>query len=130
MDSTERWEVALKTAEFKFPNAIAFISDVNGGTAPYPTWGALVQSTPSCISVACTPGSEGPTTVTVGFGDGVDPGGTPAFQGTLDTPSGTLVVTTVDRRIVVSFEVARTTTRVRIWVNDPSVPDRVVIGVQ
>jgi hypothetical protein len=120
----------VKTTEFKFPNAIAFISDVNGGVAPYPTWGALVQSTRSCIAVACTPDSEGATSITVGAEDNVDPGGTPAFQGTLDTPSGMLVVTTVDRRVVVSFEVARTTMSVRVWVNDPSVPDRVVIGVR
>jgi hypothetical protein len=130
MDPTQQWESAVKTAEFKFPNAIAFISDVNGGVAPYPTWGALVQSTPSCIAVACTPDSEGATSITVGAEDNVNPGGTSAFQGTLDTPSGTLVVTTVDRRVVMSFEVARTTTSVRVWANDPSVPDRVVIGVQ
>jgi hypothetical protein len=120
----------VKNIQFNFPNGILFISDVDGGLAPYPKWGALVQSTPSCISVACTPDSEGPTDVIIGAAENVNPGGTPVFDGKLDTPNRTLVVSTVDRQTVVSVQVRRAMIHVRVWVNEPTVPDRVIIGVE
>jgi hypothetical protein len=91
--------------------------------------GALVQSTSSCISVACTPDSEGATDVTIGASNEVDPGVAPAFDGNLDTPDRTVVVSTVDLRQIASVQVQRDATRVRIWVNDPAIPDRITIGV-
>jgi hypothetical protein len=119
----------MKDVQFRFPNGILFVSDATGGSAPYPKWGALVQSTPSCISVACTPDSEGPTDVIIGAGNEVDPGAVPAFDGNLDTPDRTVVVSTVDLRKMASIQVTGDATRVRIWVNDSTVPDRVTIGV-
>jgi hypothetical protein len=45
------------------------------------------------------------------------------------TPDRTVVVSTVDLRKIASTQVTGDATRVRIWVNDSTVPDRVTIGV-
>ena len=110
------------------PNSLLFISDLDGGKPPYPTRGAHVLATESCISIACRPWIDGETAVTLGPSRDVDPGKTPAFDGQLETPDRTIVISTVEGKLILKEDVSETTTRVRAWLNSPSMPDEVIVG--
>src|SRR5262249_10605559 len=62
-------------------NSLIFVSDPAGGAVPDWIRGALILSTPSCISVGCYPEQDGPTQVVLGKRQDVDPGDPPAFEG-------------------------------------------------
>jgi hypothetical protein len=110
-------------------NSLVFISDRDGGEAPYPVRGALILSTPSCISVGCYPEQDGPTEITLGKASELDPGTQPAFDGDLETPHHAVIVSTVERSTVLQSAVPDTRTRVRIWLSHPRWPDKVIIGL-
>lgn len=112
------------------PNSLLFVSDPNGGKAPYPVRGALILSTDSCISVGCYPEPDGPTEVVLGKMSEVDPGTDPAFEGMLETPGRAIVISTVTAETVMKTIVPGQRTRVRIWVNHPRWPDKIIIGVE
>jgi hypothetical protein len=112
------------------PNSLLFISDTDGGEPALPVLGAQILSTDSCLSIACYPWIDGETAVTLGPSREVDPGFSPAFDGELVTPTSTLVISTVDQKTILSDKVAGVRTRVRAWVNKPSMPDRVIIGFE
>jgi hypothetical protein len=111
------------------PNSIVFISDPNGGVAPRPVRGALILSSPSCVSVGCKMEQDGPTMFVLGRAPEVDPGGRPAFDGLLETPNQAIVVSTVERESLLADNVLTKRTRVRVWVNHPTEPDKVIVGV-
>jgi hypothetical protein len=46
-----------------------------------------------------------------------------------ETPSHAVVVWTVEDEMVLSAKVPDAETRVRIWVNHPTEPDKVIIGL-
>lgn len=110
------------------PNSLLVISDRNGGKPPYPVWGAQILSTPSCVTVACYPSQDGETEVTLGAAHIVDPHTHPVFDAMLETPGRAVIVSTVERETILKEQVQATFTRVRIWVNDPKFPDKVIIG--
>ena len=64
----------------------------------------------------------------LGEADVVDPGFNPAFEGELETPSQRLMVSTVAFEPVVTMDVSTTRTHVRVWVNHPEWPDKVIVG--
>lgn len=117
------------TARVAPPNSILFISDSSGGDVPEPIWGQLILSTPSCISVGCLMFLDGETEVTLGSADEVNPGELPPFDADLKTPNRDVTVWTVEREVVLKTAVPGSKTRVRIWVNHPTEPDRVIIGL-
>jgi hypothetical protein len=128
---TVRWAAAVtKSAKIAPPNSLLFISDPDGGVAPYPIRGAQVLATDSCVSIACFPSIDGETAVTLGAGHEVDPGNPPVFDGTLATPSREIVISTVQRETILSENVPGTVTRIRAWVNRPSMPDQIIVGVE
>src|SRR5215218_9306222 len=110
----------IKTA---VPNGVLFIADAGGGLAPDPIRGVPIQATRSCIAA----GSE--TAITVGPSRAVDPGYSRSFDGELDTPARTLTVSTVNQGKILATRVPTGSTRVRIWVNHPTLPDNVIIGL-
>ena len=87
-------------------------------------------ATSSCISIACYPEQDGPTTVTLGPLWEVEHEEQPAFSGYLETPNRAVVVSTVDQQTVVEAKVPKTRTHVRIWLNHPRWPDQVTIGLE
>ena len=105
------------------------ISDPNRGQGPEFIEGELILSTPSRISVGCLMFADGETEVTLGPTDEVDPGGLPAFDATLETPNHAVVVWTVEDETVLSAKVPNVETRVLIWVNHPTEPDKIIIGL-
>lgn len=111
------------------PNSLLYISDSRGGTVPEWKRGAPILSSPSCISFSCLTFADGETDVTVGAASDVDPGVRPAFDGSLETPSRTLELSTVERNTVMQTAVPAESTRVRIWTNHPTEPDKVIVGL-
>lgn len=89
----------------------------------------MVVAEPHCIGVCCFPEIDGPTEIVIGAGVEVDPGGTPAFDGMLDTFNRKVVVTTVDEETVLSADVRNLRTRVRVWLSHPKWPEKVTIGL-
>ena len=100
-------------------NSLLFMTDAGGGTPPEPVWGAKIQSTPSCISFACFPEQDGPTEITVGSFKDVK----------LASPSRAIIVETAEHERVLSVDVAREKTKIRIWYSHPKWPDKIVIGL-
>jgi hypothetical protein len=72
---------------------------------------------------------DGATEVTLGAARDVDPGGRPAFDGMLETPSRIVIVATSERKTLLDSSVPGMGTRVRIWVNHPNEPDKVIVGL-
>lgn len=120
----------MSTIKIAPANSLLFISDVDGGKPPVPVRGRQILATESCLSIACYPWIDGETEVTLGPAREVDPGTPPAFDGELDTPSRTLVISTVDQKTILSENVPGIRTHVRAWVNRPSMPDKVVVGFE
>jgi hypothetical protein len=111
------------------PNSLLFIEDIAGGEPPRPVRDAQILSTPSCVSVACLAFMDGETEMVLGPAAEVDPGGKPAFDGIIATPSRKVAVTTVEGEAILVTAVPDTKTRVRVWTNRTREPDRVLIGV-
>jgi hypothetical protein len=110
-------------------NSLIFISDPAGGVIPEWIRDALILSTSSCISVGCYPEQDGPTEVILGGAQEVDPGFPPAFDRDLETPHRAVIVSTVERNTILQSKVTTMRTRVRIWVNHPRWPDKVIVGL-
>ena len=110
-------------------NSMLFLSDPDGGEPPIPVWGAKILSTPSCISFACNPEVDGPTEISLGTRQEVDPKTPAVFEGDLDTPHRAVIVSTVDKETVVRMDVPGTRTHVCIWYNHPRWPEKVTIGL-
>jgi hypothetical protein len=127
----EKQEATVTTSvKIAPPNSLLFISDIDGGEPPIPVLGAQILATGSCLSIACYPWIDGETAVTLGPSREVDPGTSPAFDGELETPSRTIVISTAEQKTILSDNVLGTRTRVRAWVNKPSMPDQVIIGFE
>jgi hypothetical protein len=122
--------VVTRSVKIAPPNSLLFISDTHGGEPPYPVRGAQILATESCVSIACYPSIDGETSVTLGPAREVDPGIAPAFDGSLNTPNRSIVISTVDRETVLVEKVPYATTRVKAWVNKPSMPDKVIVGFE
>jgi hypothetical protein len=111
-------------------NSLVFISDRDGGEPPTPIRGIRLLSTPSCISVGCYPEQDGDTEIVLGPRREVDPGGSPAFDGFLNTPHRTILVSAADHRKILEVKVPGVRTPIRIWTNDPQWPDKVFVGFE
>jgi hypothetical protein len=111
------------------PNSILLIADRSGGVVPSITRGQRIWSTPSCIVFGCLAFMDGETDVTLGVATDVDPGTPPAFEGLLETPNLSVVVSTVEWKTVLWAQVLSKKTWIRIWTNRSQEPDKVVIGI-
>ena len=72
---------------------------------------------------------DGETEIVLGLMHEINPGSRPAFDGMLETPSRAVVVSTVEEEVLLEAIVSSTRTRVRIWVNHPTEPDKVLVGL-
>ncbi|MCB1443943.1 MAG: hypothetical protein KDJ72_13065 [Methyloceanibacter sp.] len=105
------------------------ISDPDHGVGPEFIEGQLILSTPSRILCGCLMSDDGDTEVTLGPVTEVDPGALPTFDAKLETPHHRVDVWTVEDQTILSAKVPGDETRVRIWVNHPTEPDVVIIGL-
>jgi hypothetical protein len=72
---------------------------------------------------------DGETEVSLGNASDVNSGTQTAFDGILETPNLSVVVSTVEWETILSAAIPTTKTRVRIWTNHPTEPDKVVVGL-
>jgi hypothetical protein len=110
-------------------NSLIFIAARSGGEIPDWVRDKLILSTASCIAVGTYPEPDGPTEVVLGVSSEVDPGDVPAFDGSLETPDRSVVVSTVECATVLECDVWEAKTRIRIWLSHPRWPDKIVIGL-
>lgn len=111
-------------------NSLIGISDVQKGVIPEFMPESGIAATQSCILVSCYPEIEGETKITLGSATDIDPGGPPAFDGELTTPSGIVRIVTIDWKPLLEAAVSATTTRIRIWKNRPRWADEITIGLE
>jgi hypothetical protein len=116
------------SAKIAPPYSLIFIADSGRGEIPDRLVGSIT-STDSCIVVCCLAEIDGETEFTLGETHDVDPGTYPAFHGKLKTPNYQIVLHTAEAETILQATVPRRETIVRIWVNDPRQPDRVIVGV-
>lgn len=112
------------------PYSIVFIEDPTGGELPELAEGCRLAATNSCVAVGTQCEVDGETEFHLGARGDVDPGTQPAFRGKIDTPSKKLAIRSVPDEVVLQVPVRQTETMVSIWVNDPIVPDVIIVGVE
>lgn len=111
------------------PHSVVLIEDSIGGEIPTSMKRSLIVATDSCIAVGCRAEDDGETEIELGQCSSVDTGAQPEFEGLLSTPSRKLVVRTVQGVTLLEMPVQSAETKLRIWVNDPSEPDRIAVGI-
>ena len=119
----------VKSINLRVPNAIFFIRDAVTKDVPSIDKGVSIWSSPTCVAVGCVPDADGETKIVIGAPGGTDLARQPAFDGTLQTPSRLVNVDIVPGEKILEQQVPGTSTRIRVWVNDPIAPDRVMIGL-
>lgn len=110
------------------PYSLLFISDPNLGEEPEQT-GSHLLWTDTVISITCYDEYDGETSITLGDAADVAPAGSPVADRHILTPSGEVVVSTVELAVVLRATVPSARTRVRIWENHPSEPDEIIVGL-
>jgi hypothetical protein len=90
--------------------------------------GELISFTSSCIKVRCLNDADGETWFTLGAYTDLHPKTALRFEGFLETPNRKIAIRTVELSIVLEVDVPTTRTYVRIWANDESEPDDVIVG--
>ena len=118
-----------KSTKVAPPHSLILIVDPSGGEIPPTMLGSLIASTDSCIAVACRSEVDGDTEFTLGETGYVSPAGEPAFQGGLKTPNRKVTLRTVTGQTILETPVLQQETMVRVWTNDSSEPDQVVVGI-
>lgn len=113
---------------FAPPNSIFFIEDQTRGKSPeIEEQRPRIWSTRSCIIVGCLMSQDGPTELILSDASGDAIAGTPAFDAILDTPSRVVEVSTSEREVLLRSVVPAHFTRVRIWTDDPSEPEHILV---
>ncbi len=94
-------------------------------------WGAVgVFGTEECLVVPCLYWNDGDTMITLGHSVDISVQTMPRlFDGLLKTPQRRVLLFDVHMPEIMSMTVAGEETRIRIWANHISEPDKITIGV-
>ena len=111
------------------PGCVLFVSDTQNEVPPPEMHGAAnVWSNADCIAVGCVSYmDEAPNVELIASNEAIDPG-TLAFDGWINTPNRCLAMLTQDNEVLLMKRVNEIRTRVRVWTNHGSEPDRIVVG--
>lgn len=120
----------METIRHAPPNSIVFISDIDGGEPPEHLDNALVHYSGSCVSVGCFLEIDGTTEISLGGAAEFTLSSAfhLAFDGMIATPSRKLIISDLDTVGLIDADVLDQNSRVRIWVNDLAMPNRVIVG--
>jgi len=110
------------------PNSLVLIGDTSDWVLPESMGQSLISATDSCVAVGCRAADDGETEFVLGSAREVDPGEPPAFEAVLRTPSRRIAVCSVLGESILDAGVDGQRTRVRVWLNDPVEPDRIIVG--
>ena len=119
----------LKSLSIAPSNSLLFVHDASGGKIPEITRDQRIWSTASCVAFGCLMFQDGETEVTLGPSAEMKQASKPAFDQYIETPTLSIVVSTVEDDVVMQSPVPTRATRVRIWTNHASEPDKVAIGL-
>ncbi len=110
------------------PNSLFVIDDSCDGIPPDTIPPSRIVASSSLLYVGCLMFQDGPTEITLGAADEVPHEGMIAFDGVLETPNRQIWISTVDYTVVAKQHVGTLNTRVRVWTNHPTEPDRIIVG--
>jgi hypothetical protein len=122
--------VMAKSAKLAAPHAVVVIGDPSDLELPSSMRNSLVAATASCVAVVCLCENECVTTFTLGPTREVNPGTEPVFRGSLRTPNRVIAIQSALCEVILECSVPEQQTRVRVWTNDMSEPDQVIVGVE
>jgi hypothetical protein len=117
-----------RSADFEAsPSCTIFVSDILGGEIPEPTRVGNCWFTSSCVAIGCISFMDGEAKVTLNAGEPDAATRMPVFDGFINTPRRLLIVSTPENNILLRSRVPNIRTRVRIFTNHPSEPDKIDI---
>lgn len=122
----------MQTIRHAPPNSIVFVSDTDGGAVPNPLhWSRdPINASSSCVCIGCYLEMYGETEFTLAATADISVG--PefhlAFDGEIDTPNKEVMVSDIDVDGLLRAAVPSEKTRIRVWLNDRKLADRVIIG--
>lgn len=119
----------MKSVRIAPPNSVILIEDSLGGDVPESMSRSLVASTDSCIAVGCRAEDDGETEIIIDDYSRSTTGQS-VFCGVLRTASRKLVVRTVLGEDLLEMHVPSSETKLTIWANDASEPNRIFVGVR
>jgi hypothetical protein len=111
------------------PNSVVLLSDVSGGDIPDSMRGVVVVATPTCIAVGCVSEADEPTEFVLAPLSELERSDEPVHMSRIQTPNRRVVLRTVLGLELLGLPVDTQSTEVKVWVNDPFEPDKVVIGL-
>ncbi len=111
------------------PSSVVLISDTSGGEIPKSMNDSLISATNSCVAVGCLSEDDGVTEFTLGTLSEFDRKDKPAFEGILKTPNYKVAIRSVLGQQLLELPVRQELTRLKIWVNDASEPNNVIVAV-
>lgn len=112
-------------------NSVILIMDRTIGDVPESMNDGLVSATSSCVAVGTLSEFDGETSITLTNDSTANkPQGHPVFDGHIDTPSGRLSICSITDEPLIECEVAKSQTKVLIWVNDELEPDEIYVAVK
>jgi hypothetical protein len=130
-----------KTAKITIapPHSIFFISDPDIEVVPKidgrtPT----IWATSSCLVIGCLMFQDGTTDLTLLAGEEADRGAVRlagdrefdrVFDGMLQSPGKRLVVSTSEKQVLLKLAVPAANSRIRVWTNHPTEPEKIVVLV-
>lgn len=118
----------MRSTKVPIQNGLVGIEDFVGGVAPEWVDGVQVLATASCVLVRCRHEIDGETELTLGAAADIVADAEPVFDGSIATPSRELMISDVLGVPLLRAPVDADATRVRVWVNHPVWPDRVMVA--
>jgi hypothetical protein len=118
-----------KSISLRVPNAVFFVTGLDAPEMPKIEREGTVWSTSSCVAIGCTPDVDGETRIAIGSPGQLSVTGKLVLDSHLPTPSRLVRFNIVPGKTILEQEVSGTTTRVRVWVNDPKEPNDITIGL-
>lgn len=118
----------MKTKRYAPENSIVFISGNLQSKPPEHVRGNMINYNETCVSVGCHPEIDGETEIHLGRADEISAEFEVVFDGIIETPNKTLMISTVEGTILLEDTVPALVTRLRVWLSHPRWPDKVVVG--
>jgi hypothetical protein len=111
------------------PNSIVFICDPSSREVDVPEYvtGQLIAATQSCISVGTLAEMDGETEISLSDVPSSAELGELVFDGMVRTPGRVVAVCNARDETLLSLPVSSVAVRVKVFANDRSEPDRIVV---
>lgn len=120
----------MRTVTLSPQNSMILVEDSIPGDVPTEDRPDPIMRNARCVSVGTLMQYDGETAISLGRLSEISRDEPPAFDGIIETPSGSVVVSVLPDVVILQEESGSPKTRLVIWTNDPREPDEIVIGVE